>query len=149
MDTGNSEGGAQVKRANGEHLAGSPMFASGPSNDDANQSAQAHAQSAISSAKDAVGSGVQAANIELEVLKDQIAKLGQTVSQLVQNQASSTRDQVAGAVGSASATISHSAAAAQERLTSVEHDVEARIQRNPWSAILIAGLVGLLIGKAV
>jgi ElaB/YqjD/DUF883 family membrane-anchored ribosome-binding protein len=113
------------------------------------QDAMGHAQSAIGSAKDALGSGVQAANTEIDALKEQISKLAQTVSQLVQSQASTAKDQVMSAVGSASETLSQSAHAAHGTLTSVEADVESRIKRNPWAAITIAGLLGLLIAKAI
>ena len=50
-------------------------------------------------------------------------------------------------VGTASESISQSAAAAQDQLVSFEADLEKRIQRNPWTAVLIAVGVGLLIGK--
>ena len=29
----------------------------------------------------------------------------------------------------------------------VESDVEARIKKNPWGSVAVAGLIGLLIGK--
>jgi ElaB/YqjD/DUF883 family membrane-anchored ribosome-binding protein len=29
----------------------------------------------------------------------------------------------------------------------IEGDVDSRIKKNPWSAVAIAGLIGLLIGK--
>jgi ElaB/YqjD/DUF883 family membrane-anchored ribosome-binding protein len=112
------------------------------------QSAMGSAKDAMGSAKDALGSGVQAANTEIEALKDQIAKLAQTVSHLVQNQAATTRDQVKSAVGTASETLSQSAAVAQSTFTSVEADMESRIKRNPWTAIAIAALLGLILAKA-
>ena len=147
MENGNLEGGVNTSSTNPNAFSGGSM--NGESTDKNVQDAMGHAQSAIGSAKDALGSGVQAANTEIDALKDQIAKLAQTVSQLVQSQASTTRDQVVTAVGSASDSISKSASAAKGTLTSVEHDVESRIKNNPWAAIAIAGLLGLLIAKAL
>jgi uncharacterized protein YjbJ (UPF0337 family) len=54
---------------------------------------------------------------------------------------------VSDSVGTASESISQSAAAAQDQLMSFEADLEKRIQRNPWTAVLVAVGVGLLIGK--
>ncbi len=50
-------------------------------------------------------------------------------------------------VGTAGESISQSAAAAQDQFMSFEADLEKRIQRNPWTAVLIALGVGLFIGK--
>ena len=80
-------------------------------------------------------------------ISDQVSKLTQTVSDLVQKQASTARDQVMGAVGVATDTISQTAAATQDKLVSMEEDIGARIRKNPWSALAIAALIGLLIGK--
>jgi ElaB/YqjD/DUF883 family membrane-anchored ribosome-binding protein len=88
-----------------------------------------------------------ASSIDLTGLRNEIARLAQSVGDLVQKQASTTRDQVIGVVGAASDNISQSAAAAQDKLMSVEEDVGRRIRRNPWGAVGIAALVGLLIGK--
>jgi ElaB/YqjD/DUF883 family membrane-anchored ribosome-binding protein len=65
----------------------------------------------------------------------------------VQKQTAVARDQVAGAVGVAGDTLSQSASDAQDKLISIEQDVGSRIQSNPWTAVAIAGLIGLLIGK--
>ena len=113
------------------------------------QDAVNNVQSAIGNAKDAVGSGVQAANTEIDALKDQISKLAQSVGQLMQSQASNARDQMKSAMDTASDSLSQTAAVAQGTLTSVEADMETRIKRNPWTAIVIAGLAGLLIAKAI
>ena len=59
----------------------------------------------------------------------------------------SPRDQVVGVVGAAGDSLSQSAAAAQDKFAAVEGDVEARIKKNPWGAVAVAGLIGLLIGK--
>ena len=81
------------------------------------------------------------------VLREDIAKLTQTVSDLALKQIASSRDQMAGVVGAAGDSLSQSAAVAQEQIRRVEGDVEARIKKNPWGAVAVAGLIGLLIGK--
>jgi ElaB/YqjD/DUF883 family membrane-anchored ribosome-binding protein len=117
------------------------------------------AQNAYGQAKEAVTGGASevtkaakgaidnVANADFGALRNDLATLTQTVSQLVQSQASVTRDQVMDAVGTASANISDSASMAQDKLTEVEADLEKRIQRNPWGAVAIAVGVGFLIGK--
>jgi ElaB/YqjD/DUF883 family membrane-anchored ribosome-binding protein len=96
------------------------------------------------SAKDAIKSGADAvASVDLSTLGDDVAKLTQTVSGLVQKQTSSARDQVVVAVGAAADNISQATSAAQDNLVYVE----AGIKNNPWTAVAIAALVGLLIGK--
>ena len=84
---------------------------------------------------------------DLSGLRDDIARLTRTVSDLAQKQVASSRDQVAGAAIAAGDSLSQSAAVAQDKFAAVEGDVEARIKRNPWGAVAVAGLIGLLIGK--
>ena len=83
------------------------------------------------------------ASVNLSTLADDVAKLTQTVSGLMQKQTSTARDQVLGAVSAAGDSISQATSAAQDSLVSVE----AGIKKNPWTAVAIAALVGLLIGK--
>ncbi len=80
-------------------------------------------------------------------LSDDVAKLTQTVSELLQKQVSSTSDQVMDAVGVAANNIAQSTSDVQDKLTSLEADISLRIRRNPWTAVAIAALVGLLIAK--
>ena len=84
---------------------------------------------------------------DLSQLRDDIARLTQTVSELAQKQVASSRDKVAGVVAAGGDSLSQSAAVAQDKFTAVEGDVEARIKKNPWGAVAVAGLIGLLIGK--
>ena len=51
------------------------------------------------------------------------------------------------AVGSAADNISQSTSAAQDKLTSLEAEVGSSIEKNLWRAVVVAALVGLLIGK--
>jgi ElaB/YqjD/DUF883 family membrane-anchored ribosome-binding protein len=106
------------------------------------------AQSAVGSAKDAVSGGVDAiSSLDFSGLRDQIGKLTQQVSDLTRNQVSTGRDQVMGAMGAASDTLSQSASNAQDKFAALEGDVESRIKKNPWGAVAVAALIGLLIGK--
>ncbi len=106
------------------------------------------ARSAIGSAKEAIGGGMDAASsLDLSGLRDEVSKLAQQVSDLAQSQLSAGRRQVVGAMGAASDSLSLSASTAQDKFTAIEGDVESRIKKNPWGAVAIAALVGLLIGK--
>jgi uncharacterized protein YjbJ (UPF0337 family) len=51
------------------------------------------------------------------------------------------------AVGAAGDSLSQSASIAQDRFATFESDVETRIKKYPWTAVAIAALIGLLIGK--
>ena len=61
--------------------------------------------------------------------------------------ASDAMKAVTDSVGIARDGISESAAAAQDQLMTFEADLEKRIQRNPWTAVLLALGVGVFIGK--
>jgi ElaB/YqjD/DUF883 family membrane-anchored ribosome-binding protein len=102
----------------------------------------------LDNAKDAVSEGVDSVSaLDFSALRDEVTKLTEMVSGLAQKQVSAGRDQVIGAVGAASDSLSQSAAMAQDKFVAVESDVETRIKKNPWGAVAIAALIGLLIGK--
>jgi uncharacterized protein YjbJ (UPF0337 family) len=109
------------------------------------------ARSAVGSAKDAVSGGVDAiSSLDFSGLRDEISKLTQKVADLThltQNHVAAGRDQVVGAMGAAGQTLSQSASDAQDKFSALEGDVESRIKKNPWGAVAVAGLIGLLIGK--
>jgi ElaB/YqjD/DUF883 family membrane-anchored ribosome-binding protein len=106
------------------------------------------AQSALGSAKDALASGVDAAqSIDFTGLRDEIASLSKQVADLVQKQAIAKRDQLSGAVAAATDSVTQSASSAQDKLNSLESDVEDRIKKNPWGAVAAAALAGFVIGK--
>jgi ElaB/YqjD/DUF883 family membrane-anchored ribosome-binding protein len=99
-------------------------------------------------AKDAVSGGVDAiSSLDFSGLRDEISKLTQKVADLTQNHVAAGRDQVVGAMGAAGQTLSQSASDAQDKFSALEGDVESRIKKNPWGAVAVAGLIGLLIGK--
>jgi uncharacterized protein YjbJ (UPF0337 family) len=106
------------------------------------------ARSAVGSAKDAVSGGVDAvSSLDFSGLRDEITKLTGKVSDLTQNQVAAGRDRVVGAMGAAGETLSESSANAQDKFAALEGDVESRIKKNPWGAVAVAALIGLLIGK--
>jgi len=106
------------------------------------------ARSALGSAEDAISRGADAISaVDVSALREQVSKLTQTVADLAQRRVSAGRDQVVGAMGAAGDSLSQSAAIAQDKFNAVEGDVEARIKKNPWAAVAIAALIGLLIGK--
>jgi ElaB/YqjD/DUF883 family membrane-anchored ribosome-binding protein len=79
------------------------------------------------------------------VLREDIAKLSASVSELVRAQASSANAVMEG-TESARQRLSSGAAEAQNRLRGVGADTEATIERNPLAAVLTALSAGLLIG---
>lgn len=88
---------------------------------------------------------------DVAALRDDIAKLTASVSALVHAEASATTDTVLSAVEQArqklsKSELSKSAAAAQDRVGAVGSDLEAAIERNPLTAVLVALVAGLLIG---
>lgn len=83
---------------------------------------------------------------DLAALREDITKLTLSVTQLVRAQASTTADSMLGAVDSARKRISDTATDAQDRVTALSTDLEATIERNPLTAILVAIGAGILIG---
>jgi ElaB/YqjD/DUF883 family membrane-anchored ribosome-binding protein len=76
-----------------------------------------------------------------------VAKLAQTVTDLAQTQSASARGQVMDALGAASEQIAQSAAATQDKMMSLEADLETYVRRNPLYSVLVALGVGFLLGK--
>ena len=88
------------------------------------------ARSAVGNAKDAVNDGVDAiSSLDFSGLRDEITKLTQKVSDLAQDRMSTGRDQVVGAMGAASDSLSQTASDAQDKFTALEGDVESRIKK--------------------
>jgi ElaB/YqjD/DUF883 family membrane-anchored ribosome-binding protein len=148
MNKDNFEGGVRSAVGQGERFVGAATGDKASEVKGAYNDVAGSAQSAWGSAKDAAKEMADSGAIpDLSRLREDIAKLTQTVSDLAQKQVASSREQVVGVVGAAGDSLSQSAAVAQDKFAAVEGDVEARIKKNPWGAVAVAGLIGLLIGK--
>ena len=148
MNRENLEGAVRSAVGQGEKSLGHAMSDSATAVRGGFDDAAGKAQQAFGSAKDAVSGSIEAVSaLDFSGLRDEIANLTRQVTELAQNQVSAGRDQVAGAIGAAGESLSRSAAGAQDTFSAVESDVESRIKANPWSAVAIAGLIGLLLGK--
>ncbi len=148
MNRDNLEGSFRSAIGQGEKIVGQAMDDRATEGQGSYDDAVGKARSALGSAKDSVSEGVDAISaINFSALRDEITKLTQMVSDLAQKQVSAGRDQMVDAMGAAGDSLSQSAAVAQDRFVAVESDVESRIKKNPWGAVAIAGLIGLLIGK--
>jgi ElaB/YqjD/DUF883 family membrane-anchored ribosome-binding protein len=148
MNKDTLEGAARSTVGEGEKIFGQAMNDSTKTAQGSYDDAAGKARSALGNAKDAVSGGVDAVSgLDFSALRDQISQLTQKVSDLAQNRVSAGRDQLVGAMGVAGDSLSQSAANAQDKFTAIEGDVESRIKKNPWGAVAIAALIGLLIGK--
>lgn len=92
------------------------------------------------------GKAAQDFAADLATLRDDIAKLTGTVSQLLRTRANTASDQVYNSYAETRDHIGNRAAEARDQLGSLGSEVESRIERNPLSAVLIAALAGLLLG---
>jgi ElaB/YqjD/DUF883 family membrane-anchored ribosome-binding protein len=148
MNKDNLEGNVRSTVGQGEKFVGQALGDKATEAQGRYDAAAGKVQSAIGSAENAV-SGTMSAISELDFsgMRDEINKLTKQVSELAQNQISAGRNQVVGAMGTARDSLTESAAVAQDRFVAIESDVESRIKGNPWGAVAVAGLVGLLIGK--
>lgn len=86
-----------------------------------------------------------------------IAKLSETVAGIAKSQAEQTASRLQGTVNGVSDTLTDAAsrvasrgqaiaADAQDQLKGLSGDLEDQIARNPWTAILVAGAVGMVMG---
>jgi ElaB/YqjD/DUF883 family membrane-anchored ribosome-binding protein len=79
-------------------------------------------------------------------LRKDVAKLSETVTQLVKARADAAGHSVADAVGSAKETLAASAAQASHRVSGLGAELEATIERNPLTSVLVALSIGLVAG---
>lgn len=148
MNKDHVEGSVRSAIGQGEKVIGQAMNDPSTTAQGVYDDAAGKARSALGSAQDAVSRGADAVSaLDFSALRDEVSKLTQMVADLAQKHVSAGRDQVVGAMGAASDSLAQSAAAAQDKLAAVEGEVEARIKKNPWGAVAIAVLIGLLIGK--
>ena len=85
-------------------------------------------------------------NEQLTALKDDVAKLTHTLSDLVKAQAGEAVAQMKHAAGDAVAAGSEMAARASQTVRTSSAEIEAYVERNPWTAVLIAGGIGMMLG---
>jgi len=159
MSKDNIEGGLRKTAGQVEEFAGRATKNKQVTGEGIYDQAVGSAQSAYGQAKDTLASSASAvqkaagnamneiASGDLDSLRADVTKLAQTVSQLVQNQANSTRNQITNAVGAAGDNLSQTAAMAQDRFMSMEAEMESKIKQNPLAAVGVAFGIGLLIGK--
>ena len=83
---------------------------------------------------------------DLAALRADIAKLTASVANLVKAETSAATDSVFGAIGSAGRKFADGAAGAKDRLSGASSELEATIERNPLTAVLVALGAGLVIG---
>lgn len=96
---------------------------------------------------------------ELTRLREDFGRLSNSVSELVKSQANSTAETLRSTVASMSGAAADRAAdltssalqmtdTAQKAALNVSRDVEAAIERNPLTAVMIAAGIGIVLGMA-
>jgi ElaB/YqjD/DUF883 family membrane-anchored ribosome-binding protein len=83
---------------------------------------------------------------DLAALRGDVARLAQTMSDLVQHQTQTAGLGVSEAVGDTRDKIASAAADVQNRVRAASGEIEARIERNPLTAMLIAFGIGISLG---
>ena len=86
---------------------------------------------------------------DLAALRDDISKLSASVLELVQQQSSTAKSHVLGAVDGARQKFADQSADAKDRLGALTTDLETTIERNPFTAIFAGAIAGFLIGILV
>jgi ElaB/YqjD/DUF883 family membrane-anchored ribosome-binding protein len=79
-------------------------------------------------------------------LRDDIAKLTATVTELARSQAASATSTVVGAVDQARQKVSDTADDAQNRVKWAAGELEASNERNPLTAVVVALVAGFVVG---
>ena len=82
----------------------------------------------------------------LAALRQDIARLSESVSALLQNPAQGVAKQVSDAVDDAKAKFSSTASDVKSRVNVAGGEIEASIERNPLTAVLISFGVGMALG---
>ena len=83
---------------------------------------------------------------DLAALRQDVARLAESMSALMQGEAQGAAQRVTDVVDHAKATLSGSAAGMASRATAAGEEIEARIERHPLTAVLIAFGVGMALG---
>lgn len=96
--------------------------------------------------KAAIGEHAQDFSSDFATLRNDLARLTDTVSTLVRNQADNAGATVRTAIGQARETLHSTANQASDRVASLGNEFESLIERNPLTAVLIALGVGVVAG---
>ena len=83
---------------------------------------------------------------DLAAIREDVARLAETISKLLQRQTEAAGAGVSEAVGDAKDKIANTAGEARDRARSASGEIEASIERNPLTAVLIAFGVGMWLG---
>ncbi|MGI8567684.1 MAG: DUF883 family protein [Methylocella sp.] len=83
---------------------------------------------------------------DLAAMRDDVTKLTSSVSEFIRYQTAATKKTVSDAASSAGQTISDTASKAQDRVAGASADLEKTIERNPFVAVILATLGGVLVG---
>ncbi len=99
----------------------------------------------MSMSKNAEGAGGDV-TADLAAIREDVARLAETISKLMQRQTRAAGLGAAEAVGDARDRIASTAADAGNRARAASGEIEASIERNPLTAVLIAFGIGMWLG---
>jgi ElaB/YqjD/DUF883 family membrane-anchored ribosome-binding protein len=83
---------------------------------------------------------------DLAAIREDVARLAETISKLLQRQTQAAGVGVSEAVGDAKDKVADTAAEARNLTRAASGEIEASIERNPLTAVLIAFGVGMWLG---
>jgi ElaB/YqjD/DUF883 family membrane-anchored ribosome-binding protein len=83
---------------------------------------------------------------DLAAIREDVARLAETISKLLQRQTQAAGVGVSEAVGDAKDKVADTAAEARNLTRAASGEIEASIERNPLTAVLIAFGVGMCLG---
>jgi ElaB/YqjD/DUF883 family membrane-anchored ribosome-binding protein len=83
---------------------------------------------------------------DLAAIREDVARLAETISKLLQRQTQAAGLGVSDAVGDARDRFASTAADAGNRARAASGEIEASIERNPLTAVLIAFGIGMWLG---
>jgi ElaB/YqjD/DUF883 family membrane-anchored ribosome-binding protein len=90
--------------------------------------------------------GASAVVADLNQLREDVAHMKDALAELIRGEAGQASATLRGAVKGAKRQMSQTAANAQDSALSAAADFERRIEKNPLTAVLIAGGIGLMLG---
>ena len=93
-----------------------------------------------------VESAAEDLTADLAALRQDVARLTEAIGKLVQHQTQTAGLGASDMVGGAKEKIASTAADAQSRVRAASDEIEASVERNPVTAVLIAFGIGMLLG---